>query len=525
MKKTVTGVFYFMRDEMAICIEMLIKLDIIVQICYNLYEDKMIDCLLFNKNKAGDIMYDVIIIGGGVTGCAAAAELAKYQLDICVIEKESDVCEGTSKANSAIVHAGFDAEPGTLKAKLNVRGNAMIRELYKKLDFAFRQNGAMVLCFDETQLSDLEKLLEKGKKNGVDGLEILTGEQSREREPRLSAEVKYALYAPTSGIVCPFEMTLAFAENALENGAEFKLSTKVTGIEKTSEGYKVITDKGEFETRAVFNCAGVYADVISDMIADKHFTITPRKGEYMLMDKDAGGTVSHTIFQLPTKMGKGILVTPTVHGNLLVGPTAEDIDDKENTSTTASGIAEVKAKGSLSVDGLPFNKVITSFSGLRATGDTHDFIIEEAAPNFFNAAGIESPGLTSAPAIAEMMRKLLSKNTDLKPKAYHKDTRKGLVHFAELSREEQNALIREESAYGNIVCRCETITEGEILDAINRPLGATTLDGVKRRTRAGMGRCQAGFCSPKTILMLSEKLGCNIGDIRKNGSQEVSENA
>ena len=470
-------------------------------------------------------MYDVIIIGGGVTGCAAAAELEKYDLSVCVIEKESDVCEGTSKANSAIVHAGFDAEPGTLKAKLNVRGNAMIRKLYKKLDFAFRQNGAMVLCFDDSQLPDLEKLLEKGRKNGVDGLEILTGDQAREREPRLSSEVRYALFAPTSGIVCPFEMTLAFAENALENGAEFKLSTKVTGIEKNGNGYRVITDKGEFETRAVFNCAGVYADSISEMVTDKHFTITPRKGEYLLMDKSAGGTVAHTVFQLPTKMGKGILVTPTVHGNLLVGPTAENIDDKENTSTTAAGIAEVKAKGALSVEGLPFNQVITSFTGLRAVGDTHDFIIEEAAQNFFNAAGIESPGLTSAPAIAEMLREMLSKNMDLKPKPEHKDTRKGVVHFAALSREEQNDLIKKEPAYGSIVCRCETITEGEILDAINRPLGATTLDGVKRRTRAGMGRCQAGFCSPKTILLLTEKLGCGIGDIRKNGRQEVCEDA
>ncbi|ADU24195.1 NAD(P)/FAD-dependent oxidoreductase [Ruminococcus albus] len=462
-------------------------------------------------------MYDVIIIGGGVTGCAAAAELEKFDLDVCVIDKESDVCEGTSKANSAIVHAGFDAEPGTLKAELNVRGNAMIREMYNKLDFAFRQNGAMVLCFDEAQLPDLEKLLEKGRKNGVEGLEILTGDQAREREPRLSAEVRYALFAPTSGIVCPFEMTLAFAENAFANGAEFKLSTIVTGIEKTDGGYRVITDKGEFDTRAVFNCAGVYADAVNDMIADKHFTITPRKGEYMLMDKSVGGTVSHTVFQLPTKMGKGILVTPTVHGNLLVGPTAENIDDKENTATTATGLAEVRAKGALSVEGLPFNQVITSFTGLRAVGDTHDFIIEEAAPNFFNAAGIESPGLTSAPAIAEMLREMLSQNIALKPKADHIDTRKGVVHFASLSREEQNALIEKEPAYGNVVCRCETVTEGEILDAINRPLGATTLDGVKRRTRAGMGRCQAGFCSPKTILLLSEKLGCSIGDVRKNG--------
>lgn len=470
-------------------------------------------------------MYDVIIIGGGVTGCAAAAELAKYQLDVCLVEKESDVCEGTSKANSAIVHAGFDAEPDTLKAKLNVRGNAMIAELSNKLDFAFKNNGAMVLCFDEDRLTDLKKLREKGEKNGVAGLEILSGDEARAREPRLSKEVKYALYAPTSGIVCPFEMTLAFAENAYANGVEFRLSTEVTAIENISEGWKVTTDKGEILGRYIFNCAGVYADKIAEMANAGGFRIIPRKGEYMLMDKDAGETVSHTIFQLPTKMGKGVLVTPTVHGNLLVGPTAEDIDDKENTSTTAGGLAEIRAKSALSVEGLPFGKVITGFTGLRAVGDTNDFIINEGAEGFFNAAGIESPGLTSAPAIAEMMREMLSKKTDLSPKTDHIDTRKGVVHFAELSREEQNALIAKDPTYGNIVCRCETITEGEIRDAINRPLGAVTLDGVKRRTRAGMGRCQAGFCSPKTILLLAEKLGCGIGGVRKTGREEVQKDA
>ncbi|MBR0528764.1 MAG: NAD(P)/FAD-dependent oxidoreductase [Ruminococcus sp.] len=471
------------------------------------------------------MMYDVIIIGGGVTGCAAAAELAKYQLDVCLVEKESDVCEGTSKANSAIVHAGFDAEPDTLKAKLNVRGNAMIAELSNKLDFAFKNNGAMVLCFEEDRLTDLKKLREKGEKNGVAGLEILSGDEARAREPRLSKEVKYALYAPTSGIVCPFEMTLAFAENAYANGVEFRLSTEVTAIEKNSEGWKVITDKGEILGRYIFNCAGVYADKIAEMANAGDFRIIPRKGEYMLMDKDAGETVSHTIFQLPTKMGKGVLVTPTVHGNLLVGPTAEDIDDKENTSTTAGGLAEIRAKSALSVEGLPFGKVITGFTGLRAVGDTNDFIINEGAEGFFNAAGIESPGLTSAPAIAEMLREMLSKKTDLSPKTDHIDTREGVVHFAELSREEQNALIAKDPTYGNIVCRCETITEGEIRDAINRPLGAVTLDGVKRRTRAGMGRCQAGFCSPKTILLLAEKLGCGIGGVRKTGCEEVQKDA
>lgn len=470
------------------------------------------------------MMYDVLIIGGGVVGCAAAYELAKYDLSVCLAERESDVCEGTSKANSAIIHAGFDAVPDTLKAELNVRGNKMMAGLSKKLDFAFRNNGAMVLCFDESQRPDLEALLERGRKNGVEGLAILSGDEARAKEPALSSEVACALYAPTSGIVCPFEMTLAFAENAAENGAEFRFSTEVTAISRTADGFEVTTSRGTIQTKAIFNCAGVYADRIAEMAGAGCFTITPRKGEYMLMDKDAGGMVSCTIFQLPTKMGKGILVTQTVHGNLLAGPTAVNIDDRENTATTREGYAEIRAKAAHSVPNVPFNKTITSFTGLRAVGDTHDFIIEESAPGFFNAAGIESPGLTSAPAIAERLCELLGKSRPLTPKPDHKDTREGIRHFTLLSREEQNALIAKDPRYGNIVCRCETVTEGEIADALTRTLPAATLDGVKRRTRAGMGRCQAGFCSPKTIVMIAEQLGISIEDVRKTGAEEVTDN-
>lgn len=467
-------------------------------------------------------MYDVLIIGAGVTGCAAARELSKYQLSVCVLEKESDVCEGTSKANSAIVHAGFDAVTGSLKAKLNVRGNQMIPELSKLLDFDFAMNGALVLCFDKEQLPQLEELKQRGIDNGVKGLEIVSGDKAREMEPELSDEVAYALYAPTSGIVCPFEMTLAFAENAYANGAEFRLSEKVISIEKTPEGtFGVKTDKGLIETKVVINAAGVYADKIHGMVSERPMTITPRRGEYLLMDREVGGKVSHTVFQLPTRMGKGILVTPTVHGNLLVGPTADNIEDKEDTSTTRKGLEEVRAKGALSVKDLPFNKVITSFSGLRAVGDTHDFIIEETeVPGFIDAAGIESPGLTSAPAIAEYLRDIVGTILPLEPKENFISERRGVVRFSRLSPEEQNELIRREPAYGSIVCRCETVTEGEILDSIDRPLGATTLDGVKRRTRAGMGRCQAGFCSPRTMALIAEKLGIGIGEVRKNGCYE-----
>ncbi|MBR1749386.1 MAG: NAD(P)/FAD-dependent oxidoreductase [Ruminococcus sp.] len=463
-------------------------------------------------------MTDVCIIGAGAVGCAAAMELSKYKLDITVIDKESDVGEGTTKANSAIVHAGFDAMPGTLKARLNVRGSELMQGLSERLDFAYKRNGAMVLCFDKSDEDKLYELKERADKNGVSDVSIISGDEARRLEPSLTDEVTAALLANTSAIVCPFEMTIAFAENAFANGAKFMLSTEVTGIEKTDSGYKVLTDKGEVEAKIVINAAGVYADRIHSFVSNKPLDITPRKGEYILMDRAASGVVSRTVFQLPTKMGKGILVTPTVHGNLLAGPTAEDIDDKENTATTADGLALVKAKGALSVKDIPWNTMITSFTGLRAVGESGDFHIEESdAEGFFDAAGIESPGLSAAPAIGEYLCTLVSKRIELKAKDDYINTRCGVIHLSQLSDDEKNELIKKDPSYGRIVCRCESITEGEILDAINRPLGATTLDGVKRRTRAGMGRCQGGFCSPYVIKLLSQKLGISMRDVRKNG--------
>ena len=466
-------------------------------------------------------MYDVLIIGAGAVGCAAAMELARYKLSVCVADKESDVCEGTTKANSAIAHAGFDAEPGTLKAKFNVRGSKMMPELAEKLDFAYKQNGAMVLCFDEADKPKLDILKDRAVKNGVDKVSIISGDDARKLEPALSENVCAALLAETSAIICPFEMTLAFAENALANGAEFKLSTEVTGIKKQGEYFAVSTSGGIIDAKVIINAAGVYADKIHAMVCSSPLGITARRGEYLLMDKAAGSIVSRTVFQLPTKMGKGILITPTVHGNLLAGPTAEDIDDKENLATTKSGLEQIKTKGSLSVSNIPFNKVITSFTGLRAVGDTGDFIIGHSdVKGFIDAAAIESPGLTSAPAIGEYLCELAGELITLERKENAIETRKGIAHFAQLSKEEQNALIKHNAAYGKIVCRCETVTEGEILDAINRPLGATTLDGVKRRTRAGMGRCQAGFCSPTVMALIADKLGIRIEDVRKNGAAD-----
>ena len=468
-------------------------------------------------------MKDVIIIGAGVSGCAVARELSRYQLDICVLEKESDICEGTSKANSGIVHGGFDAETGSLKAKLNVLGNQMMEEMSRKLDFEFKRNGSMVVCWSEKEKPILEELLERGIKNGVQGMEILDRRQALELEPNLSDEVHAVLHVPTGGIVCPFGMNIAYAENAALNGVEFRLGTEVNSIEKLKGGYRVQTDQGTVETKYLINAAGVYADVFHNMVSEKKIHIIPRRGDYCLLDKTAGGLVSHTIFQLPSEKGKGILVTPTIHGNLMLGPTAIDIENKEATATTAQGLNEVIEKCVKSVKNIPMRQVITSFAGLRAHEDYGDFIIEEVedARRFIDVAGIESPGLSSAPAIGLYVRDILAGMTELKEKDNFVETRKGIVRFRELSKEEQNRLIKENPSYGQIVCRCEEITEGEILDAIHRPLGARTLDGIKRRTRAGMGRCQAGFCTPKTMEILAKELQLELKDIRKNGRRDV----
>lgn len=468
-------------------------------------------------------MKDVIIIGAGVSGCAVARELSRYELDICVLEKESDVCEGTSKANSGIVHGGFDAKPGTLKAKLNVLGNQMMDEMAEKLDFPFRRNGAMVVCQSKEEMAVLEELMERGKKNGVEGMEMLSRSQALLLEPNLADTVYAAIHIPSSGIVCPFEMNLAYAENAVQNGVQFHLETEVKQIEKMENGFRVLTDKGMFETRFLINAAGVYADIFHNMVSREKIHITPRRGEYCLLDKNAGNLVERTIFQIPTPKGKGVLVTPTVHGNLLIGPTAADITDKEGTETTSDGLEEVMKKCTKSVKNIPKRQIITSFAGLRAHEDDGDFIIQEVkdAKGFIDVAGIESPGLSSVPAIGVYVRDIMAGLTELCEKKEFCEHRKIITRISELSREEQNGLIQENPAYGQIVCRCEGVTMGEILDAIHRPLGATTLDGIKRRTRAGMGRCQAGFCTPKNMELLAEELHLELKDIRKTGRRDA----
>ncbi len=463
-------------------------------------------------------MYDVAIVGAGVVGSAIARELSKYKVNACVIERDEDVCNGTSKANSAIVHAGFDAKPGTLKAKLNVRGNEMMDELSKELDFPFKRNGSLVVCTKDQDEALLDELVEKAKANGVE-VRILERDELIAMEPNLADDVVKALYAPTGAIVCPFHLTMALAENAADNGVEFFLNTEVKEIAKKDDHYVITTNKDVIEAKTVVNAAGVYADVLNNMVSANKLEIIARRGEYCLLDKDAGAHVERTIFQLPSKMGKGVLVTPTVHGNLLVGPTAEDVEDKEGVNTTADGLGSLAATSAQSVKNVPMRQVITSFAGLRAHEVKGDFVIGEAedAKGFFNAAGIESPGLSSAPAIGEMVAGLVAESLGLEANPEFNGKRKGILRPETLTMEERNALIKEQPAYGNIICRCEMITEGEILDAIHRTLGARSLDGVKRRTRAGMGRCQAGFCSPKTMEILEREVPMSMFDVTKNG--------
>lgn len=461
--------------------------------------------------EAQNRKFDIVIIGAGVCGCAIARELSRKKFKIAVLEKASDVCEGTSKANSGIVHAGFDAKPGTLKAKFNVQGSRMMEALAKELDFAYKKNGALVLCFDEKDKSKLEELRQRGEENGVEGLQILNTEQIIEKEPTVHKGVIAALYAPTGAVVCPFELTIALGENAAVNGVEFYLKTEVTNVNKTDEGFEIKTSNGDFEAKVVINAAGVYADKIHNMISreDEKLSIVPRKGEYLLYDKNAKPTVSHTLFQLPTALGKGILVTPTVHGNLLTGPTAEDCEEKDITPTSQRGMTQILEKASQSIKEVPAGQVITSFAGLRAHLESGDFVIGpvKGMPGFFDVAGIESPGLSCAPAIGVYVAKLVEEYMPAENNENFVSERKGITHMSLLSDSEKQALIGQNPAYGNVICRCEMITEGEILDAIHRPLGATTTDGIKRRTRAGMGRCQSGFCLPKVVEILARELG------------------
>ena len=433
---------------------------------------------------------------------------------------------GASKANSAIVHSGYDPEPGTLMAKYNVEGNKMFDKLCKDLSVPFKRNGSLIIGFDEDDQKELEVLYNRGIKNGVEGVKLLSAEEVLEMEPNLNKDVKGALFCPTGGIVGAYEFTIALSENAIDNGGELRLNSKVVGIEK-DENFKIKLENGDVvEARFVVNAAGIYADKIHNMVCEEDFKITPRKGEYYVLDKSQGRLFEKTIFQCPTKLGKGVLVTPTVHGNLLVGPDAIDTCDKDSVSTEYDGLAKVREVSLKTTNKVNFRENIRNFAGLRAIADKPDFIIGEAkdVKGFFDVAGIKSPGLSSAPAIAVDVVNMLGESGLALEKKDNFNEKREQVHFIELSPEEKANLIKKDSRYGRIICRCENITEGEIVDSINRTLGARTIDGVKRRCRPGCGRCQGGFCGPRVQEIISRETGMNIEEVLldKNGSYIIS---
>lgn len=465
-------------------------------------------------------MYDIAIIGGGVIGCAVARELSRYKLSLVVLEKEDDVCSGSSKANSGIAHAGFDAKPGTNKARFNVLGSKMMKDYCDELGVKYKNNGALVLAFGADDEKTLEELLARGKENGVAGLEIVDGKRLHEIEPNVSANATAALYAKTSGIICPYDLTFACMGNAMDNGAELKTDFSVEKID-CGEFYTLTSQKGEsVSAKIVINCAGAGSGKIARLVGDQSVNIGLRKGEYLLLDRESGDFVSHTIFCTPTKKGKGILVTNTVDGNILLGPTADEVTEEDKT-TTDEGLAFVRTRAAEMAVNVPFYNTITSFAGIRAySADRHDFIIEQSAvaKNFINIAGIESPGLTSAPAIAKYAAELVGTLTELKPNPSFNGKRVRELPFCSLDEKTQNQMIKENPGYGKIVCRCEKVTETEIRNAVRRNPPTHSVDGVKRRTRAGMGRCQGGFCQSKVAEIIAQELNIPLEEVTKNGA-------
>ena len=464
-------------------------------------------------------MYDIAVIGAGIIGCSIARALSKYRLKTVLIEKEPDIANCTTKANSAIIHAGYDAKPGSLKAKLNALGNPAFDELCRNLDVPFKRTGSLVVALKADEVVTIHNLFDQGQKNGVLGMEILGQEELRRIEPNISTDALGALYAPTCGIIGPWELAIAMAENAVDNGVEIVLNAQVKNIVKFENIFVLSVNERKIYAKYVINCAGLNADEINNMVAIPKFHIMPRRGEYNIMDKSIGKLVNTVVFQCPSKFGKGVLVSPTVHGNLLIGPNSEDINEKDNFETTKKGLRYIIETAARSVKKLPAGSVITAFTGLRARCEGDDFVIEEAsdAKGFINVAGIDSPGLTAAPAIADYVLDILREmQVEMAEKPHFIEKRRPTVRFNELTNAGKQRLIEQDSRYGKIICRCETVTEGEIVDAIHRNVGARTLDSVKRRVRPGSGRCQGGFCSPRVMEILARELGLDISKVVKD---------
>lgn len=461
--------------------------------------------------------YDVAVIGAGVVGSAIARRLSRWTIKAALIDAAEDVAMGASRANSAIVHAGYDCPPGSLEAKLNVEGNALYDEWARELDVPLKRNGTFVAAFSEEEAEHVKELYERGLKNGVPDMRIISGDEARQMEPMLSKDVVCALFAPTGGITCPYEMTIACAENARRNGVDWLLGRPVTAIKADEEGFVVTAGYEDIRARRVINAAGLFSDEIARMIGDDSFTVRPRKGEYLLLDRTAKAP-KYVIFQTPSKLGKGVLVSPTVDDNCFAGPTAVDQEDKYDNSVSAESIKSLQTLARKSTPDIDFRNVITSFAGIRAQPSTGDFIIRpsEKESRFIHAAGICSPGLTSAPAIADMVEELVRQSgIELIPDPNYDPNRKHIKAFRHMTDEEKQAAIEKNPLYGRIICRCETITEAEVVEAVAR--GARNLDGVKRRTRAGMGRCQGGFCGPRVMEIIARETGIKMEKLTKFG--------
>lgn len=468
-------------------------------------------------------MNDIIIIGGGAVGAFVARNLARYELDVLVLEKENDVGDATSMANSAIVHSGYDPVPGTKKAKFNVEGNRLFPQICEELDVEFEACGSMTIALEDKQLSMLEDLKKRGEENGVP-VQMLTGEEAKALEPNLSPETKGALLCPTAGIVNPFTLVAHAFENAIDNGVKLSLGEEVQAIEKKDGFWEIKTNKGIRQAKIVINCAGVASEEIAKMVEPIEWSIRARKGEYYVLDHFAPGFAKHVLFPLPSEKGKGILFTHTTSGNYLVGPSSEWVDDKDDHSTDAPTLQNVRAQATLMVPNIPFREQIRCFAGLRSTPSTHDFIIEKSAvdPSFIHVAGIESPGLASSPAIGvyvveELVRSLIELKEN---KSFNPCVKKYRV-MSKLSDEEKAAAIKENPAYGEMICNCEKVSLGEIEDVLSRSLPALTIKAIKKRTRAGFGKCQGGFCQPKVLFLLAKKWGCSPLEVLydRDGSQ------
>jgi glycerol-3-phosphate dehydrogenase len=462
-------------------------------------------------------MHDVIIIGAGIIGCSAAYYLSRFHLKVLVVEKGPDVAVATSRANSGIIHGGYDPQPGTLMAGLNVLGNAMYPQLCNELDVPFRRCGSLVVA-REGEEEELDRLLAQGRENGVPDLAILGRDEILSREPNVSPAISAALYAPSAGIVSPWEMTLALAETAAVNGVQFIFNTQVTGIQVDNEAVQAVeTEGGSFVAPIVINAAGIFADQLARLAGVERYDIQPRKGEYLLLDKDLDGYVRHVVFPVPSPVSKGILVLPTVEGNVLVGPTATDVSNRDDISTTPEGLAAIRQGANMLFPKLPLGKVITSFAGLRAVPADGDFVLRSSAKvrGWIDAGGIQSPGLSAAPAIAEKLAGLVGGLIDLQPKAQQE--RPPVFRLRDLPLKEREGWIKKNPLYGRIICRCEGVSEGEIVDALHRPIPALTLDGLKIRTRSGSGRCQGGFCQPRLLAIIARELGISPLAVTKSG--------